>query len=297
MTTAHTAPIDAKLLVDGIDVPARGFALAWRAVIAAAGTDEDRQALYRTVLLELHPEGVVLVSTNGYLLLWAFVGHTELADADPMRPLLGQPIDQVLLRDASNLPAALFAYVTKHTALGQGVFDRDATLKLTRGSIEPHPDRPTLSPELDAPAVLAHYGTEAVAIPIIEGVEFPNWRAALDTGPASGMRRIHLDADLLRALASVRTDDRGAVELEMLGRARGVNFTVPGRPAIRGRLMPALEAERPEEPLAEVYDLERAFHDGPNAPAAPAPETDGEVVELPAKPRRRRSPKPKSGDQ
>lgn len=287
--TTSPAPTDPRSLEDGIDVPARGFALAWRAVIAAASTDEDRQALYRTVLLEIHPEGAVLVSTNSYLLLWSFVGHTEFADDFAADVLAQVPIAQVLLRDASNLPAALFAYVAKHTALGQGVFDREATLNLTRGSIEPHPDRPTLSPELDAPAVVARYGTEAVAIPIIEGVEFPNWRSALDTGAPSGMRRIHLDADLLRALASVRTDDRGAVELEMLGRARGVNFTVPGRPAIRGRLMPALEAERPEEPLADVYNLERAFHEGPDgAVVEDQAAVDAEVVDLPAKPKRAR---------
>lgn len=230
----------AERTFDDIDVCARRFALGWRAVISAASDDDERQALYRTVLVEQHTEGLILVSTNTFLLLWTWIGRGDMAQELGPPDLDEEPIASVLLRDTSGLPAALFGHIVKETKTKDS-FDRNSEISLSLGTIAPHPDRPSLSPELDQAAVVARFWREAVAVPVIEGVTFPNWRDALDAGKATGVRRVGLDSDFLKLVASVRVDDRRAIDFEMLGAARGVNFTVPGDPKVYGRLMPVAQ--------------------------------------------------------
>lgn len=219
-----------------LDVCARRFAIAWRAVIAAASTDQDRGPLYRSVLIEQHDDGLLLVSTNGYLMLYAWIGRDEANHLAGPPPIEDAPRAEIVVRDTSGLPAALFGHIVKITK-DAGMTDRDSTLELNVGRIDPHPDRPTLGVELDQPALIARFWKEAVAIPIVEG-NYPAWRAALSPGAARGSRLVKLDPAFLRIVSSVHTDERTSVAMTLLGADRGVDLFIAGDPAVYGRLMP-----------------------------------------------------------
>lgn len=234
--TATEAPPFTRL-----DVCARRFAIAWRAVIGAASTDDQRGPIYRSVLIEQHDDGLLLVATNSYLMLYTWVGRDDANHLAGPPPIEDAPRAEIIVRDVSGLPAALFAHVAKNTK-NAGVADRTTALELAVGRIEPHPDRPTLGAEVDQPALIARCWNEAVAIPIVEG-NYPAWRSALSPGAARGSKRVRLDPDQLRIVANVRTDDLDAVSMTFLGADRGVDLCMPGDPTIYGRLMPMEAAE------------------------------------------------------
>lgn len=225
------------------ELSARRFALAWRAVFAAASDDAHRTELCDTVLLEQHDDrGIRLVSTDTVAMLWAWVGYTEADQLAP--PELEEAPDRTLLvADYSGLPRTLFAHIIGSTKTKEGV-DRLSPLRIRVGVFEERGNQPTLGSEVDRAGVILFYANEAVALPVVE-VDFPTWRTVAQARPARGLKRVGFRPDYLRFMGGIRIDDAEAVELDLLGKA-GIALRVPGDPIIHGRVMPVRLADADE---------------------------------------------------
>jgi len=226
-----------------VDVSARRFALAWRAVQAAASTDPDRPALYRTTLIERHVDGIRLVSTDGHLMLWAWVPAADADDA-PAPDLDEAPWSEVLVADPSGLPAALAKYLAKSTKLGGGSFDRKSPVTLAVGVFDDRPNEPTLGGELDRPGLIITAFNETVVAPVV-GHAFPDWRTIARHAPVKSAAKVGIAGRYLARLGGITTDDMGGVWLTMLGQKNGIAVSIPGDPHIHGRVMPLADDEAP----------------------------------------------------
>lgn len=225
------------------ELSARRFALAWRAVFAAASDDAHRTELCDTVLLEQHDDrGIRLVATDTVAMLWAWVGYTE-ADQQAPPELDERPDRTLLVADYSGLPRTLFAHIIGSTKTKEGV-DRLSPLRIRVGVFEERGNQPTLGSEVDRAGVILFYANEAVALPVVE-VDFPTWRSVAQARPARGLKRVGFRPDYLRFMGGIRIDDAEAVELDLLGKA-GIALRVPGDPIIHGRVMPVRLADADE---------------------------------------------------
>lgn len=225
-------------------VSARRFALAWRAVFAAASDDIDRPEIRATVLLEQHDDrGLRLVATDTVAMLWTWVGYTE---ADHLAPpeLEELPSRTLLVADYSGLPKALFAHIVATTKTKEGV-DRLTPVRMRVGVFEQDPNQPTLGSAVDRDGLILSFDNEAIALPVAE-LDFPTWRTVAQQRPTRGLKRVGFRPDYLRLLGSIATDDRQAVELDLLGKA-GIALTIPGDPVIYGRVMPVRLADADED--------------------------------------------------
>ena len=247
-----------------MEVSARGFALAWRAVQAAASTDPNRPHLNATTLIEQFEDGVQLISTDGYVMLWSWVaGPEEFAVAPEIDEA---PMASVLVADRSGLPKALGKYLLATTKLGGGEFDRKTTLELSVGVFDANPGQPTLGGAVDHPGLILTAYNETVVAPIVD-LEFPDWRAIARHAPVKSTARVGLDGAYLSKLGGVKVDSARGVWLSFLGTKNGIAVEIPGWPSVHGRVMPlADETPRSAEVVAAADAA--AAEDEPNMPDA-----------------------------
>lgn len=240
-----------------IDLSARRFALAWRAVQAAASTDSDRPQLNRTTLIEHHGNGVRLVSTDSYLLLWAWCPTStgDMLDDFTAPDLDEAPAASVLVADPSGLPAALVKHLVKTTKLDGSTFDRKSLVHLEVGTFlaEDGQAQPSLSPDLDRPGLVIHAFGETVVAPIVE-VEFPEWRDVARARPVKSAARVGLAPRYMTRLGGITVDDHRGLWFSFLGKAHGIAVDVPGWPSIHGRVMPLSDDDGPVSTQVEAPD-------------------------------------------
>lgn len=248
-----------------ITLSARRFALAWQAVQQAASTEPDLLPLYRTTLIERHIDGVMLVSTDRYLMLWAWVPEVGAGADDPeaFRPDLDEvPLASVLVCDEAQLTRALMKHIKASTKpQGGGQPDRKAPIDLavgTLGALAVEGDQPTLGSVFDddRPAVvMASFGAMTAA-PIIAH-DFPDWRPLAQAKPVKSASRVGLNAKYLARVGAIGVDENlAAVWLSFLGRSGGIAVDIPGDPRISGRWMPLVEEAAPSDQLAPADDLD-----------------------------------------
>lgn len=237
-----------------ISLSARRFALAWRNVQHAASTDPDRPALCRTTLIERHSDGVLLVSTDGYLMLWAWAADDDCQQYAP--GMDEAPQASVLVADPSGLPAALMKYLIKSTKDGQHI-DRKSTIELSVGTFNDQPDQPTLGGDLERSGLILSAFNEKVVAPIVE-LDFPDWRRVARARPVKSAARVGLAGQYLAKLGAISTDDHGGVWCSFLGQKNGIGIEVPGDPGVSGRLMPLVDYRAPGSD--EVDDAVARLH-------------------------------------
>lgn len=214
-------------------VPAASMATAWLNVYQAAGQDDGRPMLYRTVCVEVLDEtSVRLVSTDTVLLLTSSV-REGMAPVSP---------DEVAMRtivaiDEDERAKALFKFVAKDVKAK----DQPATVRLSVGSIESD-TAPTLMPELARLGLSIEYAAERLVLPLFEG-GFVDWRRLMTHREACATEVVSWSPWAMGRLAAMRSVDvdditTGALTIEHAGPLGAARVTVDVWPEVTGLVMP-----------------------------------------------------------
>lgn len=244
-------------------ISARRLALAWRAVSKAASVDthEDNPALFKTVLVEQHREGLRLVATNRRLLLWSWVGYEDLARGSTAPDIDEKPQAQIVCSDQSGLAKTLWAWIIRSTKLADFIDYRCAAL-LHVGQLAEN-DQPTLDPGLERQGLVVDFLGDVIAVPVLE-LPYPDWRVIEGNNLGTDVvDRVGFAQSELRNVAGVKPDVAGPVWLESTGPNRPMRVKVPGEPAVYGFLMPVRSADPVDdddepEGVSEPADVEPA---------------------------------------
>ncbi len=144
---------------------------AWQSVALAQGDDDARPALYRTTLIEMYPEGIRLISTDGYILLKGWVPAADSLDDEPGADVL--PDDVAIASDRDQRVISLMKYA-QQLCRHDGV---DTPITIRFGFGEMSGEQGTIA-GLTQTSVWFHLGhdyDERIETPQFEG-QFPNWR-------------------------------------------------------------------------------------------------------------------------
>lgn len=144
---------------------------AWQSVALAQGDDDARPALYRTTLIEMYPEGIRLISTDGYILLKGWVPAADSLDEEPGADVL--PDDVAIASDRDQRVISLMKYA-QQLCRHDGV---DTPITIRFGFGEMSGEQGTIA-GLTQTSVWFHLGhdyDERIETPQFEG-QFPNWR-------------------------------------------------------------------------------------------------------------------------
>jgi hypothetical protein len=184
-----------------ITLHARTFAAAWMNVWSATSDDEERPALFRTVMVEDlgDPVGVRLWATDSYILFRAAV-HT-MAEYVIEEDVQADAVYVVMDPDARAM--ALMKYVWKDATEKR---KPDATITLTLGKSTSGP-APTLTPDLERDALVLTYEGERLTLDQYEGPP-PEWRPIVDGHKPASVKNIGLGVDVaLKPLSRIRSAD------------------------------------------------------------------------------------------
>lgn len=155
------------------------FARGWLSVDQAASRDEARVALYRAVSIEVHPGGVLLAATDGYVFLRSWVPTAFGDEDDPvtMPPIDAAPLRTVVARDVHGRASSLLAYALAQ-ATAKDAPPMEVILEIGPGRLSDE-DSPQLH-GMDAECVAFEFkGTERVELGIFDA-PWITWRKLLD---------------------------------------------------------------------------------------------------------------------
>lgn len=150
------------------------LARSWASVALAQGADEKRPALYRSMLIEMYPEGIRLVSTDSYLLLKAWVPIDGFdSDSEPGEDVL--PDDTAICSDPDHRVLGLMKYAQQMTK--QDGEDTAVTITLGFGEMLEGKAQGSFDGMTQASVWfhLGHQYDERIETPRYDG-QFPEWR-------------------------------------------------------------------------------------------------------------------------
>lgn len=242
-----------------ITLPAEYVGPAWKNAIMASSDDRSRTSLYRTVYIEWFARGLRFVSTDGYVLVasWADRDRDPITNLAPARELA--PIGSVVALAADNLmPDFLKHRAAEVKAWQREKFDGldpdpiDVTFSI--GTIdEPNTGQQRLDIG-DQRALIVSADNERIALPLLDGAEFPGWRTILGGYKAKPREKVRAGAALLDRLGQLRTGAWGDVlDLTMATTSARVDaqelvlVTGAGRVPVEGAFVPLREADEQAE--------------------------------------------------
>jgi hypothetical protein len=230
---------------ESITLPARELAVSWLAVSLAVGTDEERPALYRRVLVDIHPYGLALAATDSYWMCRSFVPFDgDHASWSP--PTLDEvPTGSFTIADTELRVRDLMRYVERVTRPKKGeatTFRSAFDLVITR-TTDYDPDVPTLDPSLSAPQVVVEIPGEERIIARESEVEYPNLASLARFQPATAKHLLFNPRLMAQAAAAVARTGAPAIKIEPTS-AGGVAFSAAGTERhLHGILMPLRDDE------------------------------------------------------
>lgn len=231
-----------------IKVPARAAALAWVNAFLAAGKDESRPALNRTLSIEvfetLRHSGLHLVGCDGTALFRTWV--PALPDAEwPNLDLA--PEHRLVVSDIEGFAHGFLKTLLALTGQ-EGYAGAELTLTLETGDSV---DEPALGEALQPRRLVLEACGQRLDLRLYEGA-YPNWRG-VDFGinEAERVEGLTFAPRLLGLLG--RFKGPMAVDLAFAGETRAVRFVARGEAEVRGLLMPM---RRPEVRKPESADEE-----------------------------------------
>lgn len=206
-------------------VPAEHLIPAWRNAFLAASDNKHRTTLYRTVLVEFYALGLRFVSTDGYVLSASWAAARRIpADAEEQRnhaPAHELPPIAAVVAVAAD---GLVVDFLKHRAVEvkewkraqlDGLEGTPVDVTLSVGTIdEPN----TAQQRLDIGeqrALILSAENERIAVPLLDGLEFPNWRATLAGYQPRPRAVVSTTAGLLERLGKLRTGSLDVLSLTM----------------------------------------------------------------------------------
>lgn len=232
---------------EGSVYDAQMLAASWLAV-AVASQKHDSPILDRTVLVEKFPEGLRLVATDSYIILWSWVpaiGH----EFDPVPQIDEAPAAKAIARDIHKRCAKFMRHVGK---LGQRDDDQDPVEIAVRLGVSVEPSAQAPLGGLDATYALFDFpGHERIQLETVEG-SFPSWQHVI----------ARFEGDLLAgfALSPYMAEQLGKIGKLFPGRNlvfrhgganRMMRFEMPGDPAVEGGVMPVRWDIARDEPVVE----------------------------------------------
>jgi len=232
-----------------IELSGRTLARAWRSVQVASSDDEDRQALYRAVHVEVFETGVRLIATDGYWLArcWAPADGSPWT-AEPDWDEL--PDNAVTMLDHDWRVRDLMKFVASVTGRKDAP---DITMTLDPALRAVNEAVPTLDPSWASPRCsIGIPEAEGVLCPVAE-IEFPNWRriSAEFASAESGATVTLLSGDMVEKLARVvRISGAFALETTWLDEHRGrwsASYVADEAPHAPCGLFMAMRQPKPKE--------------------------------------------------
>ncbi len=205
-----------------ITIPAGPLATAWLNCFQTTGTDENRPALYRTVLVEVFDRGVQLVATDTFMLLGGFA-PTEAGEFEPPPSIDEAPVASFVVMDRNKRGQQLMKYIADEAREAEED-DRALDVTLTAASVE-ELATPTLDPSLDRVMFTIATDTESVRLPIYDA-DYSNWRAMLDRHQAAKAERVAFSPQLLGRFGKLRAPG-GPVVLNFSGPSGLVLLSAP----------------------------------------------------------------------
>lgn len=223
---------------------AETFARAWLAVCTAASDDNERPLLYRTVAVELWPDGVRLTSLDSYMLWTSWV--PKMGRHSVTEPTMGELPEQepIVAFDEDYRGQALLKFAYKI------VTAKDASPQNIKLALGPAPLEDGQFPGTELDAVSLSFPADAaigerVVLATVEG-RYPEWRSLITEKPERSTKTVCINPEYLGRIASVK---------RYWGEA--MKFTFTGGPVLLnplqglglageliGAVMPVRESER-----------------------------------------------------
>lgn len=231
-----------------ITLPAEHVISAWRNAFLAASDDDERPALYRTVLCEWYADGLRFVSTDSYVIVTSYADGDRWNDGPVQAPDHDDaPTGQVVAIAADKLMADFLkhraAEVKAWAKADQDGLDADPIdVTFSIGTIdEPNTGQQRLDIG-ERRALIVSAANERIALPLYEG-EFPNWRAVMAGYRPRPKAQVRATASLLARLGQLRTRGTLDCELELTmaaqsGGAELVLVTGTGRVPLEAAFVP-----------------------------------------------------------
>ncbi len=172
-----------------VDVPAERFRRAW-GTVATARSDDDSRPLLNCVAIDVFRDGLLLVATDTYILLWEWVPFTGEPLSQPDDLLHRGPVDTILVHDISDLIPALLPRRTQIRSDWEETWEEDMPLQ---GSVRLTATSTTVD-------VFYEDESAGVTVARFEG-QYPNWRKIVSEAPEP-VTTLNLTASTIPTLAA-----------------------------------------------------------------------------------------------
>lgn len=219
---------------------ARELAIGWLSVAIASGADPKTPELNRTISIEHFDEGVRLIATDRYLLLYAWVPDVlHKADDEPVLEIGAGRI--AIARDLDRRGQSMLAYML---GLANEIEKADTgdplpEVVLSLNVVEDdEPEEPVFE-GLEAKYVVIDYpGHERVRLDTYDG-SYPSWRAITNDFKPVTTKAIALNPDFLARLGKLGKLHGGPLLWQFGGVDKAAHLEVAdSNPRTRGVVMP-----------------------------------------------------------
>jgi hypothetical protein len=219
---------------------ARQLAIGWLSVALASGADPKTPELNRTIAIEHFDEGVRLIATDRYLLLYAFVPDVDHKPDDEPVLEIG-PGRIAIARDLDRRGQSMLAYMF---ALANAMDNDDDYLDdlpqvvLSLDVVEEDETEPVFA-GLEAKYVVIDYpGHERVRLDTYDG-SYPSWRTVTHGFKPVTTKAIALNTDFLARLGKLGKLHGGPLLWQFGGADKLALLEVAdSNPRTRGVVMP-----------------------------------------------------------
>lgn len=234
------------------------LARGWLSVALASGSDKDRAALDRTVLIESYPTGVRLVATDSYMLLRTWVpnrDHPSAAEPEPDE----SPWATAVAMDPHGRAKGFLAHLLVLSAkAADSVVPSivEAHLQLGVRDLIADEDRETFDGMDPEWITLEHRDHDRLKLQAFEGA-YPAWQALGAGFRPKRTTEVALHPDRLGQLAKLDKWHGGAIGWTFAGENRIAQVEVlQSFPKVRGLVMPCRWNVDTDEPWTPDEDDE-----------------------------------------
>lgn len=223
---------------------ARDLARAWRSTAVASGTDKERPALLRTVLVEQFSHGVRLVATDSRVLLMSWCPTATFLDEAGDDSVLAPELDEVPLAtavaiDSHGRAKGFMAHAQQIAAVAFDETAAELEISLDLGVVLDEDDVTRLAGFDTTWCVMEMEGRERLQLRLFDG-PFPDWRPLFAESRSFRTRHVALDLEVMDQLAKLaKIHDGAKLGWHLAGPERPARVEVlHARPEVVGLVTP-----------------------------------------------------------
>lgn len=225
-----------------VTVDASTLARGWLSVSTAAATKmEDRPALHRTVNIERHAHGLRLTSTDGYMLLTAWIPERDY-DLDEVPGLDEVPVSTATAIDEYGRGAGLLSHLLRLAKPKDDEPPKELDV-LVSLNVPWQSDVPDDEMQLEAFPALAvtieHPEHERVQLSVYDG-NFPSFKTVLADHRSQKIESIAIGQWIAQRLAKAARPhgDITPIRCAFSGKTKAISVTFGSEPEITGLVVP-----------------------------------------------------------